>query len=69
MVDRFGKPAFGSQLLTLTLSSIVPQREPTLAMKRTDCYKQIATSLEHVGLIEPSCGLRAIAGHLLARRR
>jgi hypothetical protein len=53
MVDGFGKSAFGSQILTLPLSSIVAQREPTLAMKRTACYKQIATSLEHIGLIEP----------------
>jgi RepB plasmid partitioning protein/ParB-like nuclease domain len=53
MVERFGKSAFGSQILTLPLSSIVPQREPTLATKRTACYKQIASSLEHIGLIEP----------------
>jgi hypothetical protein len=53
MVERLGKSAFGSQILTLPLSSIVPQREPTSVMKRTACYRQIATSLEHIGLIEP----------------
>src|ERR1700733_1903635 len=53
MVERFGKSAFGSQILTLPLSAIVPQREPTPVMKRTACYKQIVASLEHIGLIEP----------------
>ena len=53
MVDGCRKAAFGSQILTLSITTIVPQREPTLAMKETACYKQIVSSLEHIGLIEP----------------
>jgi hypothetical protein len=35
------------------MSHITPQREPPATTKGKPCYKQIASSLEHVGLIEP----------------
>jgi RepB plasmid partitioning protein/ParB-like nuclease domain len=47
------KTAFGRYIVTLPTTSINAQRETTPAMQRTSCYRQIASSLEHVGLIEP----------------
>jgi len=46
-------PAFGRYIVKLPLSCIVARRELTEAMQLTACYKQIAASLEHIGLIEP----------------
>jgi hypothetical protein len=53
MTTKTTKTAFGSHIVTLPVSCIQAQRESTPAMQRTVCYKQIASSLEHVGLIEP----------------
>jgi hypothetical protein len=47
------KAAFERFIITLPISCISAQRESTPAMQRTFCYRQIASSLEHVGLIEP----------------
>jgi RepB plasmid partitioning protein/ParB-like nuclease domain len=53
MTTKPTKTAFGSHIVTLPVSCIQAQRESTPAMQRTVCYKQIASSLEHIGLIEP----------------
>jgi hypothetical protein len=45
--------AFGRYIVTLPISRIVPQREPTAIVKKSACFKQIESSLEHIGLIEP----------------
>ena len=53
MTRKATKAAFGRYIVTLPVSRITPQREPPAATKSKPCYKQIAASLEHVGLIEP----------------
>jgi hypothetical protein len=53
MVEKTTKAAFDSRIVVLPISCITPQRELTAKMKKTACYKQICTSLENVGLIEP----------------
>jgi hypothetical protein len=53
MTTTATKTGFGRYIVTLPTASITEQRECTLAMQRTVCYRQIASSLEHVGLIEP----------------
>jgi RepB plasmid partitioning protein/ParB-like nuclease domain len=45
--------AFAGYIITIPMSCIVTQREPTPAMRTKGRYKQIAASLEHIGLIEP----------------
>jgi hypothetical protein len=53
MTKKATKNAFGRYIVTLPMSRITAQREPPAATKTKACYKQIASSLEHVGLIEP----------------
>jgi RepB plasmid partitioning protein/ParB-like nuclease domain len=53
MTSNSTKAAFGQYIVTLPTTSINAQRECSKAMQMTSCYKQIASSLEHVGLIEP----------------
>lgn len=53
MTTTATKTGFGRYIVTLPMASISAQRECTTAMQRTSCYRQIASSLEHVGLIEP----------------
>jgi len=53
MTEKAATTAFGRYIHMLPMSCITPQREPTKGIKKTACYKQIASSLEHVGLIEP----------------
>jgi RepB plasmid partitioning protein/ParB-like nuclease domain len=45
--------AFEKFVVTLPISNIVPQREITDSTKKLDCYHQMISSLEHIGLIEP----------------
>jgi hypothetical protein len=52
-VDAIARAAFERFIVTLPISSIIAQNEPSAAMKQTTCFKQIAVSLEHIGLIEP----------------
>jgi ParB-like chromosome segregation protein Spo0J len=47
------KTAFQSTILTLRLADITPLKELNPRVRVTAKYKQIATSLRHVGLIEP----------------
>jgi hypothetical protein len=47
------KSAFGRYVVTLPVSQIIAQTQPTVAMRERACFKQIAVSLEHIGLIEP----------------
>lgn len=47
------RPAFKPTEMILPIASLVPQREVTIRFRRSATYKQIAASLEHVGLIEP----------------
>jgi ParB-like chromosome segregation protein Spo0J len=47
------KTAFQSTILTLPLSDITPLKDLNPRVRVTAKYKQIATSLRHVGLIEP----------------
>jgi hypothetical protein len=53
MTRKTTKAAFGRYIVTLPVSRITPQREPPPAARGKPCYKQIAASLQHVGLIEP----------------
>jgi ParB-like chromosome segregation protein Spo0J len=53
MTKKATKPAFGRYIVTLPMSRITAQREPPAATKSLACYKRIASSLEHIGLIEP----------------
>ena len=47
------KTAFQSTILSLQLADITPLKELNVLVRRTAKYKQIATSLRHIGLIEP----------------
>jgi hypothetical protein len=47
------KTAFQSTILTLRLTDITPLKDLNPRVRVTAKYKQIATSLRHVGLIEP----------------
>lgn len=47
------KAAFKREVVLLPVGAIVPQKTIDAAMRRSHLYKQIATSIEHVGLIEP----------------
>jgi ParB-like chromosome segregation protein Spo0J len=53
MTKKATKPAFDRYIVTLPMSRITPQREPPAAAKSMACYKRIASSIEHIGLIEP----------------
>lgn len=56
------KAAFHSEILTLPLSEITPLKELNPRVRVTSKYKQIATSLKHVGLIEPLVVFRSDNG-------
>jgi hypothetical protein len=53
MTARRVKMAFQSTILTLRLIDITPLKDLNPMVRATAKYKQIATSLRHVGLIEP----------------
>ena len=53
MTARRVKTAFQSTILYLQLTDIVPLKEVNPHVRETVKYKQIASSLKHVGLIEP----------------
>jgi len=53
MATHHVKAAFNSVVLTLPLVEITPLKELNPRVRVTSKYKQIATSLKHVGLIEP----------------
>ena len=56
------KTAFHSVILTLPIAEIMPLKELNPRVRVTSKYKQIATSLKHVGLIEPLVVFRADNG-------
>src|SRR5437879_8541691 len=47
------KPAFQPDIITISTTSIITIKSVTPAFRKTDVYRRIAASLEHVGLIEP----------------
>jgi hypothetical protein len=47
------KPAFQPDIITISTTSIITIKSVTAAFRKTDVYRRIAASLEHVGLIEP----------------
>jgi RepB plasmid partitioning protein/ParB-like nuclease domain len=47
------KQAFQPEILTVNTASIIPIKPITPLFRKTDVYRRIAASLEHVGLIEP----------------
>src|SRR5260221_1811930 len=51
--DGTVKTAFQPNVFTLTVASITPLKEVTPAVRISQKYRQIAASLQHVGLIEP----------------
>jgi hypothetical protein len=53
MTHKAVNRAFGRYIVNLPMSSITAQREPPGPTKSMACYKRIASSLEHIGLIEP----------------
>lgn len=62
MATHHIKAAFHSVILTLPLAEIMPLKELNPRVRVTSKYKQIATSLKHVGLIEPLVVFRADNG-------
>lgn len=46
------KPAFQMELLKINVSDIVPIKTITPADRKTDTYRRIAASIQHVGIIE-----------------
>src|SRR5437899_12149191 len=53
MVKRGIKAAFERREVVLSIEKITLQKEVTPQFRKSQTYKQIAASLEHVGLIEP----------------
>jgi RepB plasmid partitioning protein/ParB-like nuclease domain len=53
MTSTATRSAFRQHVVTLPMSRIIPQREPSGAANQKSCYDQIASSLKNVGLIEP----------------
>jgi ParB-like chromosome segregation protein Spo0J len=47
------KAGFRQQVVIIPISQVSPQKEISPAFRKNALYKQIAVSLEHVGLIEP----------------
>jgi hypothetical protein len=47
------KQAFQPEILSVSTASIIPIKPITPLFRKTDVYRRIAASLEHVGLIEP----------------
>jgi len=47
------RAAFGRDIVVLEIARLTPTKDVTPAVRRSQKYKQIAASLEHVGLIEP----------------
>jgi ParB-like chromosome segregation protein Spo0J len=47
------KPAFQPEIIPIRITEIVPIKTVTAAYRKTDTYRRIAASMEHVGLIEP----------------
>jgi ParB-like chromosome segregation protein Spo0J len=71
MRSRAVQAAFERFILSLPVSVIRPQREVTPSVRKSAFYKQIAASLEHIGLIEPlvvfekpGTGYLLLDGHL-----
>jgi RepB plasmid partitioning protein len=58
-------PAFGRYIVNLPVTAITAQRQPTPAMQDTICYKRIAASLDHIGLIEPLVVFEQVDGSFL----
>jgi len=53
MTETKVKAAFEPHEVELPIEQISPQREVKAAFRRSQTYRQIAASLEHVGLVEP----------------
>ena len=47
------KQAFGSEVVVLETARLTPLKEIDAAVRRDKKYRQIAASIEHVGIIEP----------------
>jgi RepB plasmid partitioning protein/ParB-like nuclease domain len=47
------KSAFQPEILSVSTASIIPIKPITPVFRKTNVYRRIAASLEHVGLIEP----------------
>lgn len=47
------KPAFQPELQQINTANIIPIKEMPPQFRKTEVYRRIAASLEHVGLIEP----------------
>lgn len=47
------KQAFQPNLITVSTRTIVPIKSITAEFRKTDVYRRIAASIEHLGLIEP----------------
>ena len=47
------KPAFQSEIIAISTASIIPIKTMTPEYRKTDVYRRISASLEHLGLIEP----------------
>ena len=46
-------PGFRERVVEVATESITPQKQISAASRKSSLYKQIAASLQHVGLIEP----------------
>jgi hypothetical protein len=47
------KRAFQPEIVSISITEIVPIKTVTAAYRKTDSYRRIAASMAHVGLIEP----------------
>lgn len=47
------KAAFQPEIILISITEIVPIKTMTAAYRKSDTYRRIAASIEHVGLIEP----------------
>jgi ParB-like chromosome segregation protein Spo0J len=47
------KVAFQPEIIPISITEIVPIKTMTAAYRKSDTYRRIAASIEHVGLIEP----------------
>jgi hypothetical protein len=48
-----GNAGFQKHVVVVAIGSIIPQKQISVASRRSSLYKQIKASLKHVGLIEP----------------
>jgi ParB-like chromosome segregation protein Spo0J len=59
------KPAFQSDTVTINVADIIPIKTITAAYRKTDTYRRISASMQHLGIIEPPVVFPAAKGKYL----